>query len=55
MEYYRKVQEQVLKDSPEIVLFYLNELAGANKKVKGYALYPSSEINLLNPELSLED
>lgn len=55
MEYYRKVQEQVLADSPEIVLFYLNELAGNNKKVKGYALYPSSEINFLNPELSLED
>jgi peptide/nickel transport system substrate-binding protein len=55
MEYYRKVQEQVLADSPEIVLFYLNELAGKNKKVKGYALYPSSEINFLNPELSLED
>ncbi|HPT36863.1 MAG TPA: ABC transporter substrate-binding protein, partial [Methanothrix sp.] len=54
-EYYNKVQEQVLKDCPEIFLFYLNELAGASKKVTGYKLYPSSEINLLNPELSLED
>jgi peptide/nickel transport system substrate-binding protein len=53
-EYYNKVQEQVNKDCPEIYLFYLNELAGANKKVKGYKLYPSSEINLLTPELSIE-
>jgi peptide/nickel transport system substrate-binding protein len=53
-EYYNKVQEQVHKDCPEIYLFYLNELAGANKRVKGYRLYPSSEINLLTPELSLE-
>ncbi|MDQ1283044.1 MAG: peptide/nickel transport system substrate-binding protein [Euryarchaeota archaeon] len=53
-EYYNKVQEQVNKDCPEIYLFYLNELAGANKRVKGYKLYPSSEINLLTPELSIE-
>jgi len=55
MNYYTKVQSQVLADSPEIVLFYLNELAGNNKRVKGYALYPSSEITLMTPELSLED
>lgn len=55
MDYYRKVQSQVLADSPEIVLFYLNELAGKNQKVKGYALYPSCEITFLTPELSLED
>lgn len=54
MKYYTKVQEQVLADSPEIFLFYLNELVGVNKKVKGYVLYPSSEINFLTPELSLE-
>jgi len=54
MKYYTKVQEQVLVDSPEIFLFYLNELVGVNKKVKGYVLYPSSEINFLTPELSLE-
>jgi peptide/nickel transport system substrate-binding protein len=55
MNYYKKVQEQVLADSPEMVLFYLNELAGKNERVKGYALYPSSEITLMTPELSLED
>lgn len=55
MEYYTKVQEQIQKDCPEIFLFYLNELAGAGKNVKGYRLYPSSEISLLTPELSLED
>lgn len=55
MEYYKKVQEQVLKDSPEIILFYLNVLVGENKKVDGFIMYPSSEINFLTPKLSLED
>ncbi|OPY51756.1 MAG: putative ABC transporter periplasmic-binding protein [Methanosaeta sp. PtaU1.Bin112] len=55
MEYYKKVQEQIMKDSPEIILFYLNVLVGENKKVDGFVMYPSSEINFLTPELSLED
>jgi len=55
MDYYKKVQEQVLADCPEITLFYLNVLVGLNKKVDGFVMYPSSEINFLTPELSLED
>lgn len=55
MDYYRKVQEQVLADSPEIPLFYLNVLVGLNKKVDGFIMYPSSEIKFLTPEISLED
>jgi peptide/nickel transport system substrate-binding protein len=55
MEYYRQVQEQVLADSPEVILFYLNVLVGQSKKVSGFVMHPSSEINFLTPELSLED
>ncbi len=55
MEYYKNVQEQVLKDSPEVILFYLNVLVGHSKKVNGFVMYPSSEINFLTPKLSLED
>ncbi len=55
MDYYKKVQEQVLADSPEITLFYLNVLVGLNKKVDGFVMYPSSEIKFLTPEISLED
>jgi peptide/nickel transport system substrate-binding protein len=55
MDYYRKVQEQVLADSPEIPLFYLNVLVGLNKRVDGFVMYPSSEIKFLTPEISLED
>jgi peptide/nickel transport system substrate-binding protein len=55
MEYYKQVQEQVLKDSPEIVLFYLNVLVGQNKNVDGFVMHQSSEINFLTSKLSLED
>jgi len=55
MDYYTKVQEQVFVDSPNIFLFYLNELVGQNKRVKGYEIYPSCEITFLTPDLSLED
>lgn len=53
MNYYTKAQERVLKDSPEIFLFYLNELVGVNKNVKGYVIYPSCEITFLTPDISL--
>ncbi|NMC10120.1 MAG: ABC transporter substrate-binding protein [Methanothrix sp.] len=55
MNYYAKVQEQIFLDSPNIFLFYLNELVGENKRVKGYEIYPSCEITFLTPDMSLED
>jgi peptide/nickel transport system substrate-binding protein len=54
MNYYKWVQAQALADSPEIVLFYLNTLAGQNKKVDGFVIHPSTDINFLTPKLSLE-
>lgn len=51
--YYSKVQERVLEDSPEIFLFYLNELVGVSKSVKGFEIYPS-EVTFLTNRVSLE-
>jgi peptide/nickel transport system substrate-binding protein len=55
MDYYKKVQEQVLVDSPEIPLFYLNTLAGVSKNVDGYEIYPASDTTFLTPEMSLTE
>ena len=55
MDYYKQVQKQAYEDLPEITLFYLNVLVGQSEKVEGFVMYPSSEINFLTPELSLED
>jgi len=54
-DYCKQVQMQAYEDSPEITLFYLNVLVGQSEKVDGFVMYPSSEINFLTPELSLED
>jgi peptide/nickel transport system substrate-binding protein len=37
-DYYKQIQEKVLEDSPEIFVFYLNELVGLNTGVKGYEI-----------------
>jgi peptide/nickel transport system substrate-binding protein len=52
-EYYNRVQEKVLADSPDIFLFYLNELVGLNTNVKGFEIYPS-EVSFLTNKISLE-
>ncbi len=52
-EYYSKVQEKVLEDSPDIFLFYLNELVGVNGKVSGFEIYPS-EVSFLTTDISME-
>jgi peptide/nickel transport system substrate-binding protein len=52
-EYYDSVQEKVLEDSPNIYLFYLNELVGKSSKVKGFEIYPS-EVSFMTPEMELE-
>jgi len=39
--YYKQAQEQILEDSPEIFVFYLNELVGLTTKVIGYEIYPN--------------
>jgi len=52
-EYYNRVQEKVLEDSPDIFLFYLNELVGLNTNVKGFEIYPS-EVSFLTDKVSLE-
>ena len=51
-DYYTKIQEQVLVDSPEINLFYLNYLIGENKAVKGFEIYPN-EYTVLTKDISL--
>jgi peptide/nickel transport system substrate-binding protein len=52
-EYYDEVQKKVFEDSPNIFLFYLNELVGRKEKVKGYEIYPS-EVTFLTPKVDLE-
>lgn len=52
MDYYTKIQEQVLADSPEINLFYLNMLIGENKAVKGFEIYPN-EYTFMTKDISL--
>nr|CBH39796.1 ABC transporter, solute-binding protein [uncultured archaeon] len=47
---YKQVQEQILADSPEIFVFYLNELVGLNTRVKGYVIYPN-EITFLTKDM----
>jgi peptide/nickel transport system substrate-binding protein len=47
---YKQVQEQILEDSPEIFVFYLNELVGLNTGVKGYEIYPN-EITFLTKDM----
>ena len=47
---YKQVQEQILEDSPEIFVFYLNELVGLNTGVKGYVIYPN-EITFLTKDM----
>lgn len=54
MDYYSKVQKRILEESPEIFLFYLNELVGKNKKVKGYEIYPS-EVTFLTKDVYIEE
>ncbi len=49
-DYYKQVQEQILEDSPEIFVFYLNELVGLNTCVKGYVIYPN-EITFLTKDM----
>jgi peptide/nickel transport system substrate-binding protein len=49
-DYYKQVQEQILKDSPEIFVFYLNELVGLTTKVFGYEIYPN-EITFLTKDM----
>ena len=49
-EIYRKAQEQILEDSPEIFVFYLNELVGLTNEVQGYEIYPN-EITFLTGEI----
>ena len=49
-DYYKQVQEQILTDSPEIFVFYLNELDGLNTCVKGYEIYPN-EITFLTKDV----
>jgi peptide/nickel transport system substrate-binding protein len=49
-DYYKQVQEQILEDSPEIFVFYQNELVGLNTGVKGYVIYPN-EITFLTKDI----
>ena len=49
-DYYKQVQEQILEDSPEIFVFYLNELDGLSTGVKGYVIYPN-EITFLTKDM----
>ncbi len=49
-DYYKQVQEQILEDSPEIFVFYLNELVGLTTKVFGYEIYPN-EITFLTKDM----
>jgi len=38
---YADIQKQVVEDSPEIFVFYQNEIVGKKTDVKGYEIYPS--------------
>ncbi|MEA2053419.1 MAG: ABC transporter substrate-binding protein [Euryarchaeota archaeon] len=49
-DYYKQVQAQILEDSPEIFVFYLNELDGLNTCVKGYVIYPN-ELTFLTKDI----
>ena len=49
-EYYANVQEQILEDSPEIFVFYQNELVGENTRVIGYEIFPN-EISFLTKDM----
>ncbi|RCV65853.1 peptide/nickel transport system substrate-binding protein [Methanophagales archaeon] len=49
-DYYKQVQAQILVDSPEIFVFYQNELIGLNTGVKGYVIYPN-EITFLTKDV----
>jgi peptide/nickel transport system substrate-binding protein len=49
-DYYKQVQAQILADSPEIFVFYLNELDGLSTGVKGYVIYPN-EITFLTKDI----
>jgi peptide/nickel transport system substrate-binding protein len=50
IEIYKEIQEQVLKDSPEIFLFYDKLLVGINDRVAGFEIYPS-EITVLTKDV----
>lgn len=50
MEIYKEIQEQVLRDCPEIFLFYDKLLVGINDRVKGFEIYPS-EITVLTKDV----
>jgi len=52
-EYYDKIQEQVLKDCPEIFVFYQNSIVVANKKVGGLKQFPN-EISFLTKDMYME-
>jgi len=49
-DYYKQVQAQILADSPEIFVFYLNELDGLNTGVKGFVIYPN-ELTFLTKDM----
>ena len=52
MEIYKEIQERVLKDSPEIYLFYDKMLVGVSSRVTGFEIYPN-EITILTKNVGI--
>jgi peptide/nickel transport system substrate-binding protein len=52
-EYYDMVQQQIFEDSPNIYVFYRNEIWGMNKGVSGFEIYPS-EVTYITKDISIE-
>jgi peptide/nickel transport system substrate-binding protein len=52
MEIYKEIQERVLKDSPEIYLFYDKMLVGVSNRVTGFEIYPN-EITILTKNVGI--
>lgn len=53
-EIYDQVQIQVVEDSPEIFVFYSNELVAQSTEVKGYEIFPN-EISFMTKDIFLQE
>ena len=45
---YQRIQQIAAEDLPYVSLFYLNNVAVLNKRVKGVTLYPAGEYEFLS-------
>ena len=53
-EIYDKVQAQIVENSPEIFVFYSNELVAQSTEVKGYEIFPN-EISFMTKDIFLQE